>query len=62
MTVGRRSGQGESPGQTGVTGINDEKFINFSVPKEKFFSIFITTRLGMADCQLKIIYQFLNVI
>ena len=36
--------------------------MNFSVPKAKFFSIFITTRLGMADCQLKIIYQFLNVI
>ena len=35
--------------------------MNFSVPKAKFFSIFITTRLGMADCQLKIIYKFLNV-
>ena len=31
-----RSGLGESPGRTGVTGINDGKLINSSVPKAKF--------------------------
>ena len=39
-----RSGPGESPGQTGDTGINNVKIMIFSVLKAKFFSKFTITR------------------